>query len=139
MTEKNRRRLAAFRDPHQVRRLLLLPFKLLKQAEAGTLRPKDAARLVRTAVAVELEIMCPIRLQNLSEINIDTDFLRSRGGKDGKVHLFIPGGRTKNGEDIELEIPGQSATLIDIYVKKYRNQLIEPEYRGQGAIPISEA
>jgi integrase len=133
MTEKNRRRLAAFRDPHQVRRLLLLPFKLLKQAEAGTLRPQEAARLVRTAIAAELEIMCPIRLQNLSEINVDTDFVRSRAGKDGRLHLFIPGSRTKNGEDIELELPAQSVDLIDIYIKKYRTQLIEPEYRGQGA------
>jgi hypothetical protein len=47
MTEKNRRRLTAFRDPHQVRRLLLLPFKLLKQAESGTLKPKEAALLAR--------------------------------------------------------------------------------------------
>lgn len=130
MTEKNRRRLAVFRDPHQVRRLLLLPFKLLKQA--GTLRPKEAALLVRAAVAVELEIMCPIRLENLASINIDTDLVRSRTGKDGRVHLFIPGNRTKNGEDIELELPYQSASLIDVYIQKYRSQLIEPEHRGQG-------
>ena len=35
---------------------------------------KVAAKLVRAAVAVELEIMAPIRLQNLSELNMDTDF-----------------------------------------------------------------
>ena len=68
--------------------------------------PKAAAKLVRAAVAVELEIMCPIRLQNLSEINVDTDFVRSHAGKNAAVHLFIPGKRTKNGEDIELELPG---------------------------------
>jgi integrase len=132
MTEKNRRRLAVFRDPHQVRDLLLLPYKLLKRAESGTLPARDAAMLVRAAVAIELEIMCPIRLQNLSEINLDTDLVRSRPGKNAIVHLFIPGKRTKNGEDIELELPRQTMGLIDLYVAKYRNALIEPEYRGKG-------
>jgi len=79
-----------------------------------------------------LEIMCPIRLENLASINIDRDLVRSRTGKNGRVHLFIPGNRTKNGEDIELELPGQSASLIDVYIQTYRSQLIEPEHRGQG-------
>ena len=35
MTDKNRRRLAVFRDSRQVRDLLLLPYKLLKRAESG--------------------------------------------------------------------------------------------------------
>jgi len=130
MTEKNRRRLAVFRDPQHVRDLLLLPYRLLKRAEAGTLPPIDAARLVRTAVAIELEIMSPIRLQNLSEINVETDLIRSRSGKGATVHLFIPGKRTKNGEDIELELPAPSVALIDLYLAKYRNQLIDPEFRG---------
>src|SRR3954466_2905324 len=77
--------------------------------------------------------MCPIRLKNLSELNIDTDFVPSRSGRDSRVHLFIPGSRTKNDEDIELELPSQSVELIDLYVQKYRNQLIRPEYRGLGA------
>lgn len=132
MTEKNRRRLSVFRDPRHVRDLLLLPYKLLKRAEAGSLPPRDAARLVRAAVAIELEIMCAIRLQNLTEINADTDFVRSHSGRRAAVHLYIPGKRTKNGEDIELEIPKQSMALIDLYLAKYRNLLIEPEYRGKG-------
>ena len=133
MTERNRRRLAMFRDPQQVRDLLLLPYKLLKRAESGALPMLDAARLVRAAVAIELEIMCPIRLQNLSEINIDTDLVRSRPGKNSAVHMFIPGKRTKNGEDIELELPSPLVGLIDLYVAKYRNALIEPKHRGKGA------
>lgn len=132
MTEKNRRRLALFRDPQQVRDLLLLPYRLLKRAESGMLPPREAAMLVRAAVAIELEIMCPIRLQNLSEINIDIDLVRSRPGRKATVHLFIPGKRTKNGEDIELELPGPAVGLIDLYVAKYRNLLIEPEHRGNG-------
>jgi integrase len=132
MTEKNRRRLAVFRDPHQIRDLLFLPYRLLKRAESGTLSSYKAAVLVRTAVAIELEIMCPIRLQNLSELNADTDFVRSRSGKDAAVHLFIPGQRTKNGEDIELELPKTSMALIDLYLAKYRTTLIKPEHRGSG-------
>ena len=132
MTEKNRRRIAVFRDPQQVRDLLLLPYRLLKRAESGAVQPRQAAILVRAAVAIELEIMCPIRLQNLSEINVDTDFVRSRSGKDAAVHLFIPGKRTKNGEDIELELPQQSMALINLYLSKYRTQFIHPKHRGYG-------
>lgn len=132
VTEKNRKRLAVFRDQQQVRNLLLLPYKLYKRAESGSLPAKNAARLMRTAVAIELELMCPIRLQNLSELNADTDFVRSNSKKHPSVHLFIPGKRTKNGEDIELELPRQTVDLIDVYMAKYRNELIHPEYRGKG-------
>ena len=131
MTDKNRRRLAVFRNRQQVRELLLLPWRLLKKAESGSLPPKVAAQLVRTAVAVEIELMCPIRLQNLSELNMDTDFVRSRSGKSAAVHLFIPGNRTKNGEDIELELPKKAVGLIDLYAAKYRNLLIRPDCRGK--------
>ncbi|WP_428394424.1 hypothetical protein [Lichenicoccus sp.] len=130
MTEKNRRRLAVFRDPRQVRDLLLLPYRLLKRAQDGSLPAKPTARLVRTAVAIELEIMCPIRLKNLSEINVDTDLVRSHARPGAPTHLFIPGSRTKNGEDIELELPKSSVALLDLYVMKYRNVLIEPDHRG---------
>jgi integrase len=132
MREKNRRRLAVFRDPQHVRQLLLLPYRLLKRAESGSLDPGQAAQLMRAAVAIEIEIMCPIRLQNLSEINVDTDLVRSHGGRNATVHLFIPGKRTKNGEDIELELPKQSMALIDLYLTKYRHHLIEPKHRGRG-------
>jgi hypothetical protein len=132
MTEKNRRRLCVFRDPQHVRDLLLLPYKLLKRAETGSLPAKVAAKLVRAAVAVELEIMAPIRLQNLSELNMDTDFVRSHAGRNATVHLFIPGKRTKNGEDIELELPRDTMALIDLYMAKYRHHLIEPQHRGTG-------
>jgi hypothetical protein len=130
MTEKNRRRLAVFRDPQHVRDLLLLPYRLLKRAESGTVAPVDVARLIRTAVAIEMQVMAPIRLQNLSEIDLDRDLVRSRFGKGAAVHLFIPGHRTKNGEPIEIELPTQSMALIDLYIAKYRNQLIDPQFRG---------
>ena len=58
--------------------------------------------------------MAPIRLQNLSELNMDTDFVRSHAGKNATVHLFIPRKRTKNGEDIELELPRDTMALIDL-------------------------
>jgi integrase len=130
ITEKNRRRIAVFRDHRHVGDLLLLPFKLMKRADSGTLAPNKAAALMRTAVAIELKIMCPVRLQNLSEINVDTDLVRSRSGKGASVNLFIPGKRTKNGEDIELELPKQTVGLIDHYLARYRNELILPERRG---------
>jgi len=131
MTQKNRRRLAVFHDPKHVRDLLLLPFALLKRAESGTLPTRKAAVLMRAAVAIEMEIIAPIRLQNLSEIDVDKDLVRSRRGK-GAVHLFIPGKRTKNEEDLELELPAQSVALIDLYLTKYCNQLIQPQHRGNG-------
>jgi integrase len=131
VTERNRRRLAVFRDPKHVRDLLLLPFRLLKRAETGGLKPRNAAMLMRAAVAIEIEVMFPIRLANLSGINLETDFIRSRAGKKASVNLVIPGHRTKSGEEIEFEVPAQSMALIDLYIAKYRNELIKPEHRGQ--------
>lgn len=131
MTEKNRRRLAVFRDPQQVRQLMLLPFRLLKRARSGILPPAHAARLVRAAVAIELEIMCPIRLTNLAQLDIDRHFVRAHRGRAAAAHLFIPGSQTKNGEDIELELPRPTMDVVDLYVAEYRNLLISPESRGR--------
>ncbi len=132
MTEKNRRRLAVFRDREQVKDLLFLPYRLVKRAESGTLPPQQAAMLVRTAVAIELEIMCPVRLQNLAELDADAHFVRSRAGRRAAMHLFIPGSHTKNGEDIELELPRDTVALIDLYLTRYRHHLVRPECRGAG-------
>ena len=132
MTEKNRRRLAVFRDREQVKDLLLLPYRLATRAASGTLPPHQAAKLVRTAVAIELEIMCPIRLQNLADLDADRHFVRSRAGRRAAVHLFIPGSHTKNGEDIELELPRDTMALIDLYLTRHRHHLIRPEHRGSG-------
>ena len=39
------------------------------------LLPKDAAILARAAVAIELELMCPIRLENLAQLDFGKDFV----------------------------------------------------------------
>ncbi len=74
----------------------------------------------------------PIRLQNLSELNAGTELVRSNSKKHPSVHLFILGERTKNGENIELELPRTIVDLIDVYLTKYRNELTDPEHRGKG-------
>ena len=86
--------------------LLLLPYKLLKRAESGKLPVRQAAAFVRAAVAIELEIMCPIRLQNLSEINIDTDFVPAVPGRARRCTSSSPASGPRTAKISNLSCQG---------------------------------
>ena len=97
----------------------------------GNLPARDAAIWSGPRWRSQLATTCPIRRQNLSEIDVDTDLVRSRLRQERLREPVHPGKRTKNGEDIELELPKQSVALIDLYLTKHRNQLIEPSTAGR--------
>jgi hypothetical protein len=65
MTPKNRERLRALDDPDTVLALVRLPQRLMREAATGRLAPRRAALPAQTAVAVEILLMAPIRLDNL--------------------------------------------------------------------------
>ena len=122
MTERNKTRLRPLDDRQQVRDLLTLPTCIRAEVVgAGTPTHSLAVRL-QAAVMVELLLMVPIRLRNLSSLTIGKHLLFGRGGE---VTLAIPGHEVKNGMSIEAHLPGETADLLDLYIAKYR-PLIDP-------------
>ena len=77
------------------------------------------ARLM-LATAIEILLVCPLRMRNLAALRLDRHLLRlSRGGRR-ITHLVIDGDETKNEELVEWPLPEPSAKLVEAWVRTWR-------------------
>ena len=147
MTPQNQRRLLPFDDPAKARALMSLPLTLLADLASGRSRSgakrrgpgdkpptmtkvladlarqpptREAALIVQSALAVEILLMQPIRLKNLTSLDLDRQIIRS--GK--RTHLAITLDEVKNEVAIEAVLPAPTAELLEAYVARYRPLLI---------------
>lgn len=120
MTEKNKKRLRQFDDLRNVRRLQILPLDLLARAEASDTPSRKIALRVMYAVAVEILLQCPMRIGNVSELNLEQHFTWRGQGHSQLLSIAIPGSEVKNGEAIEVDLRRDSTRLVRIYLKTYR-------------------
>ncbi len=123
LTEKNRDRLRQLDDPKNVRLLLDFPAR----QTVGTIgndqgRRRDAVA-VQIALAVEILLMAPMRASNLAGLHIERHIQRSRAGKDGVVHIVIPGHEVKNEQDLEYPLPPETVRLLDFYLRDFHPRL----------------
>lgn len=122
LAPRNEERLAQLRDPARLQAVLTLPERIARKgAGAGT--PTVAlARLMQTAVTIELFMMTGLRIKNLSELEIGrTLVLRADGGAD----IIIPASEVKNRTPITADLPTASARLLRRYIDTYRPLLGE--------------
>jgi integrase len=126
MTDKNQTRLRPLQDSVRLAALLRLPLELAAEAEAGTLTYR-AALQVQKAIAMEILIVTAMRLNNLQHLDLDRHVIRSRPG--GPLHLVIPKEEVKNAIDLEFPLPQESATLLDLYCRRYRPLLLDQPSR----------
>jgi integrase len=123
VTRKNRDRLRQFDDPAVRARLLHLPPRLMRQAEALSDHPKRAALLAMTAVAIELLLHVPLRISNLTALKLG-EHLRYDGGRRGRItHLTLAAHETKNKLDVEWSVGPELAAFIERYVSRFRPAL----------------
>jgi hypothetical protein len=121
LTEKNRNALRQFDDPRNQAALLLLPDRLACEAAR---QPRDAIRaaiLCQIALAMEILLMAPMRMGNLIRLRVDQHV--ARYGET--IHLVLPGTETKNGEETVYPLSGDSAGLLDLYLRRYRPRLCD--------------
>jgi integrase len=128
MTEKNRMRLRSFDDPDNVLALLRLPERLMREAESGRHSPRRAALLAQTAIALEILIMAPIRLNNLATLDLDRHLIRP-GQARHQLHVVFPESEVKNDVALDYPLPEESVALIECYVTAHRPRLAAPENR----------
>jgi integrase len=85
------------------------------------------------AAAIAILQVAPIRLKNLSELDVDKNLILR--GK--RLYLAIDGSATKNGEPVDFELPPETVETVGWYVREYRPHLIrEPTgalFPGAGA------
>ena len=121
MTEKNLERLRQFDDLRKQAALINLPEWLVAKARKVT-NPKKAALLVQSALAIEIELMAPIRLANLMSLDIQRHFTFGQGRRT--AHLFIPASEVKNEKDLTFELPARTVRLLNLYLSTYRPVLV---------------
>jgi site-specific recombinase XerD len=132
MTKKNKDRLLPFQDPKKVRDFLLLPLALYQRAIGKTPDKMKAALLMRNAVAMEIELMCPLRVANLANLCVENHIKSYKKGKKNRYRLYIPDDEVKNRQDISMDLPEQSCDLIQQYINDFRHLLVDPKYLGIG-------
>jgi integrase len=124
MTTRNREVLRAFDDQAAVEALLRLPQRLLRVVQATGKRGYREAKLLQTAVAIELLLNAPVRIANLVSIDIDRHLVEVGVRNNRTVHLHFPAAEVKNANDLEFPLMPESVELLDFYLRDWRPLLV---------------
>ena len=118
---KNRLALKQFEDPHVLARLLELPERIYATLPAPDLplAPRTALRF-QWALAVQILLAVPIRLGNLTGLELDRHLHRTVVRQRVLYHLVIPGEEVKNGNPVDLPLRAATSTLLELYRTRVR-------------------
>lgn len=122
MTPKNRALLDKLDDQRFADQLQLLPFILLDRAQKNAEKPWAPA-LVRTAMAIEILLICSVRRANLVDLELGKSIRKIGHGKDGFWIIERVGAEVKNEEDLRFRLDGQTVTLLETYLRDWRPRL----------------
>ena len=116
-TEKNRAFVRQLADPRKLRALLCLPDELLHRAESGIASGRCAAVRVEMAVAISLEFVIPLRMDDLTGLRAD----RHLDCQGETVTISVTA--KKNGCIVDAELPANAVRLLNLYRRNYRPRL----------------
>ena len=119
LTEKNRRIVGHCTDPTMLRTLLKLPDALREQVRTRRLSPARRLQKMQIALAIELLLAAPMRLQNLATLRLDHQ-LQWPAGRGGPVFITLRPDETKNDQPLEYPIEGHTRDLLHEYLDRYR-------------------
>ena len=114
MTEKNKALLRAFDDPRLLAALMHLPDRLWRQARRGLGASRRPFIDLQTALAIDILIHVPLRMENLSVLAFGVH-LHWPQGRGKPALLVMRGDETKNSYPLEFEIPVALAERLQVY------------------------
>ena len=123
LSDKNRTAMAQFNDPKAVTRYVALPSTLWSKAIAigvtveGGKKRKEAQLMVQAAVAIEIAMFAPIRIQNLSTIRIDQHI----SWNANRLRLSFPAHEVKNDQALDFLLPVEASERIKRYINEWRS------------------
>jgi integrase len=123
LTPKNDERLRAIDNPERLADLLVFPQTKFAQARKAPADSRMAALAAQIGLAVELLLMCPIRLHNLAGLRIDRHLQRTYSRGHATAHIVIPGPEVKNGQDFVAELPENTVRMLDEYLADFHPRL----------------
>jgi len=114
LTVKNKRFLRQFDDPLVLQRLRAVPLKLWTQMRRDVSPNFRTLAIAQAAIAVEILIYLPIRMQNLVSLTFDVHLFLHEG--PGAVStLDISADEVKNKRPIEFDIPPHIIRMLIEY------------------------
>jgi hypothetical protein len=114
-------------------RLLGLP-RLMTGLAQKISDPKAAALMVQRALAIELLLVAPIRLKNLTALRLDRHFVITRRQGTRDIGLVISREEVKNIVPLDFPLPAETAELLNRYVRQFRPVLLRGR-RSQALFP----
>ena len=120
LTGKVRERLLRLIQPYNRSRLLLLPEDVEKAARTADTTDVRMARRFMLAVAIEVLLVCPLRMMNLTGLRLDRHLQRLGPGGRWITHIVIDGTETKGHAAIEWPVPPATAKLLDVWQRVWR-------------------
>ncbi len=124
LTEKNRELVRTVIHSDIWTRVVQLPQRLTAEASGTvTTQPLKAAVTAQMALAIRLLCIAPVRLQNLTSIELGFNLVRP-GGRGSEYLLVFPDYDVKNGIPLEFPLDGETTAMIDAYVYRHRPTLM---------------
>jgi site-specific recombinase XerD len=117
MTLRNREALRAFDDEAAVNALLTLPAQRVQEVQKSGRRGYREAKIIQTALAIELLLNAPVRVKNLASIELERHLVEVG---DGGVDLRFPAHEVKNANDLEFPLMLETVDLLDLYLSAWR-------------------
>jgi integrase len=141
MTHKNRARLRGLTDERTRAMLLHCPKRFMLEAERLPEGSRAARVLARAAVALEILLICPMRVGNLRTLRFGEHLRRQGSSNKLFTHIHVGEHETKNRAAIEWPIPESTARLVDRYVRRHRdaaeaNDHLFPGENGRGVVSV---
>lgn len=141
MTSRNKERLRQFDLPANQDALLNLPSRVMKAAARAEVGDLQVARRVMYAIAVEILIMAPLRMANLTNLELGRQLQPTRRDGHQIWHIVIPAEEGKTNQALEMGLPPESCALLESYLETYRPRLGGADstflFPGRGAAPRS--
>ncbi len=122
MTDKNMERLAQFDDPRNIARLVTLPNDLMQWAQENSTQ-KHAPLRAMHAVAISILLVCPLRIKNISMLDIERHLRAQRGGKHKIYALHIPASEMKNRNPMDFALGEQPSRHLETYLSNFRQHV----------------
>lgn len=120
MSERNREALRPFDDEDAVQALVNLPGRVVDEVLKTGRKTYREAKLIQTALAIELLLNAPVRIQNLASIEVDRHLVDLSTRRERRVHLHFPAHEVKNSTDLEFPLMAEAVDLLDLYLAVWR-------------------
>jgi integrase len=125
LTKGNREKVRRLSDDRTTAKLLTLPPRIFKELAKIAKPTKRDANVALAALYVELSLMWPARIGNLSKIHLLDNIIRSGTGRTARMFIHFDAAVVKNNKDLEAELPPATAHMVDLFIQRYRPLLIQ--------------